>query len=155
MDAIYWVIILGVLVVFYILLMVRQKRQDKRNLEMLNNFKVGDKVVTHIGVYGRIKRIYNTTYGKVCVLEVGVSNKVDIEVDLRYIAGIDEKTIAPEDPVKLEEVKETSTQSKNNQIKENTTANQAEPTENKENDEQENTPNKQEQSSKKQKKSKK
>ena len=98
MDPIYWIIIVAVLAVFYVLLLVRQKRQDKRNLEALNNFKVGDKVVTHIGIYGRIKRITNTTYGKVCLLEVGVNNKVDIEMDLRYIAAIDEKTAAPEEP---------------------------------------------------------
>ncbi len=98
MDAIYWVIIIAVLVLFYVLLLVRQKRQDKRNLEALNNFRVGDKVITHIGIYGKIKRIYNTTYGKVCVLEIGTTNKIDVEMDLRYIAGIDEKTAAPEEP---------------------------------------------------------
>jgi len=102
MQSWHWLIIMGVLVVFYIMLMVRQKRQQKQQAEALNNFKVGDKVITHIGVFGRIKRIYNTTYGKICVLEVGVNNKVDTEIDLRYIAGIDEKTIAPEDPVKVE-----------------------------------------------------
>ena len=103
MEPWYWVVIIAVLVVFYVLLVVRQKRQEKRNLEALNQFKVGDKVVTHIGVFGKIKRIYNTTYGKICVLEVGVNNKVDIEMDLRYIAAIDEKTIAPEEPAKVEE----------------------------------------------------
>lgn len=98
MDWYYWLIIIGVLIVFYILLYVRQKRQEKQNKENLESFKVGDKVITHIGVFGKIKRIYNTTYGKICVLEIGTTNKVDIEIDLRYIAAIDEKTIAPEEP---------------------------------------------------------
>lgn len=101
----YWLVVIGVLVVFYVMMIARQKRQEKQNLETLNSFKVGDKVVTHIGIYGKIKRIYNTTYGKVCVLEVGVNNKVDIEVDLRYLAAIDEKTVAPEEPVKQAETK--------------------------------------------------
>lgn len=98
MSAVYLAIVMGVLVLFYVVMLARQKRQDKKHLEALNNFRVGDKVVTHIGIYGRIKRIYNTTYGKVCLLEVGVNNKVDIELDLRYIAGLDEKTAAPEEP---------------------------------------------------------
>ena len=94
----YWLVIIGVLIVFYVLLYARQKRQEKQNVETLNSFKVGDKVITHIGIFGKIKRIYNTTYGKICVLEIGTNNKVDIEMDLRYIAAIDEKTIAPEEP---------------------------------------------------------
>lgn len=105
----YWVIILGVLVVMYALLIVRQKRQEKQSRELLDTFKPGDKVLTHIGVYGKIKRIYNTTYGRVCVLEVGTLNKIDLELDMRYIAGKDEKTIVPDEPkpeVKEPEVKE-------------------------------------------------
>lgn len=101
----YWLIIIGVLVVFYVLLLVRQKRQQKQIDQTINSFKVGDKVITHIGIFGKIKRIYNTTYGKVCVLEIGTNNKVDVEMDLRYIAALDEKTAAPEEP-KAEESKE-------------------------------------------------
>lgn len=120
MDWYYWLILIGVLLVFYVLLIVRQKRQEKQNLELVNSFKVGDKVVTHIGLYGKIKRIYNTTYGKVCVLEVGVNNKVDIEIDLRYVAGIDEKTVAPEEPVKKEELEQkTEKQPTQNQEQKN------------------------------------
>ena len=118
MENWYWLIIIGVLVVFYVLMIARQKRQEKKSMEALNSFRVGDKVVTHIGIYGRIKRIYNTTYGKVCVLEVGNLNKADIELDMRYIAGIDEKTVTPDEPkveekqkeVKAEETKTESEQ---------------------------------------------
>lgn len=101
----YWVIVLGVLVVMYVVLMGRQKKQEKQSLELLNSFQVGDKVITHIGIYGKIKRIYNTTYGKVCVLEIGNTNKVDVELDMRYIAGKDEKTLVADEPKK--EVEET------------------------------------------------
>lgn len=103
----YWIVVLGVLVIFYVLLNNRQKRQIKQQEQMVDSLKVGDKVITHIGIFGKIKRIYNTTYGKICVLEVGVNNKVDIEIDIRYIAGLDEKTIAPQPPKeeKIEEKK--------------------------------------------------
>lgn len=99
----YWVILLAVLVLMYVMLVVRQKRQEKQSKELMETFKVGDKVVTHIGIYGKIKRIYNSTYGKVCVLEVGTLDKIDIEIDMRYIAGIDEKTIVPDEPKPAEE----------------------------------------------------
>ena len=114
MQSWYWIVILGVLIVFYVLTMVRQKRQEKQNAELMDKFKVGDKVVTHIGVYGKIKRIFNTSYGKVCVLEVGTTNKVDLEIDMRYIAGLDEKVVTPNNSPKTEtkepekEIKEKS-----------------------------------------------
>lgn len=94
----YWVVVLGVLVLMYVLLIVRQKRQEKQSKEILESFKVGDKVITHIGIYGKIKRIYNTTYGKVCVLEIGTLDKIDVEMDMRYIAGLDEKTFVADEP---------------------------------------------------------
>ena len=99
----HWLIVIGVLVVFYALLLVRQKKQEKQSKELLSSFKPGDKVVTHIGVYGKIKRIYNTTYGKVCVLEIGTTNKIEIELDMRYVAAIDDKTAAPEEPTTTSE----------------------------------------------------
>ena len=98
MDNIYGLVIIGVLAVVFVLMIARQKRQEKRNIEALNMFKVGDKVVTHIGIYGRIKRIYNTSYGKTCILEIGNDNKVDIEIDMRYIAGYDEKVAVADNP---------------------------------------------------------
>ena len=97
-------VVLGVLVLMYAFLIIRQKRQAKKNEEIVNSFKVGDKVITHIGIYGKIKRIYNTTYGKVCVLEIGTLNKIDVEMDMRYIAGLDEKTAVAEEPKKEEPV---------------------------------------------------
>lgn len=109
----YWVIVLGVLAVMYVMLIARQKRQEKQNKEMLDSFQVGDKVITHIGIYGKIRRIYNTTFGKVCVLEIGEGkNKVEVEMDIRYIAGKDEKTLVLDEPKeeKVEEIKQEQPQ---------------------------------------------
>ncbi len=94
----YWVILLAVLVIMYVMLIVRQKKQEKQSKEILESFKAGDKVITHIGIYGKIKRIYNTSYGKVCVLEIGTQEKIDIELDMRYIAGKDEKVAVADEP---------------------------------------------------------
>ena len=119
MDNWVWIVVLGVLVLFYILIIVRQKRQEKQSAEILNSFKVGDKVVTHIGIYGKIKRIYNTSYGKVCLLEIGTNSKLEIELDMRYIAAKDEKTAVPETPT-VDETKqqvEKNDEEKNNSKK--------------------------------------
>lgn len=126
MDWYYWVIVLGVLVLFYVLTMVRQKKQQKQQEEAQSSLRVGDKVITHIGIFGKIKRIYNTTYGKVCVLEVGVNNKVDIEMDLRYVAALDEKTVAPEEPTKVEPAKKEEPKQEN--VTKTNNENTAEPT---------------------------
>lgn len=111
MDKISIIVILGALVLMVVFMNMRQKRDAKRSQELMNSFKVGDKVLTHIGIYGKIKRIYNTTNGKVCVLEIGTLDKIDIELDMRYIAAIDEKTAVAEEP-KEEEKKVEHTEDK-------------------------------------------
>ena len=94
----YWLVIIGFLAIMYVLMIVRQRRQEKQSKQIMESFKAGDKVITHIGIYGKIKRIYNTTFGKVCVLEIGDKNKIEFELDMRYIAGIDEKTLVADEP---------------------------------------------------------
>ena len=123
----YWVAILGFLAIMYVLMIVRQKRQDKQAKQVMESFKPGDKVITHIGIYGKIKRIYNTTFGKVCVLEIGDKNKIEFELDMRYIAGLDEKTLVADEPEtktteelekeQLARVEKTEENSENNQEK--------------------------------------
>lgn len=118
----YWIIIFGFMAVMLILLNRKQKKQEKMMQEAIDALQVGDRVVTHIGIFGRIKKIYETSYGKVCVLEIGTNQKMDIEMDIRYIAGKDEKTlIAPEETNKntetvvtneVKEVEETKEQTK-------------------------------------------
>lgn len=94
----YWLVIIGFLVIMYVMMISRQKKQEKQMQELMKSFKVGDKVFTQIGVYGKIKRIYNSSYGRVCVLEIDDKNKVEIELDMRCIAGIDEKVLMPDEP---------------------------------------------------------
>ena len=50
-------IVFGALALMYVFLIIRQRRQAKRSEEIVNSFRVGDKVITHIGIYGKIKRI--------------------------------------------------------------------------------------------------
>lgn len=111
----YWAVIIGFLVIMYVMMISRQKKQEKQMQELMKSFKVGDKVFTQIGVYGKIKRIYNSSYGKVCVLEIDDKNKVEIELDMRCIAGIDEKVPMPDEPEesKVPETKKEEPTTKN------------------------------------------
>lgn len=48
---------IGVLVVFYFLLIRPQQQRDKKIKEMRKNLKVGDEIVTIGGIYGKITKI--------------------------------------------------------------------------------------------------
>lgn len=129
MNWIYIVVIVVVLIAMYAFMIYRNRKQQKINEEIMNSFQVGDKVVTHIGIFGRIKKIYNTSYGKVCVLEVGNNNKLDIEVDMRVIAQKDEKVLVADEPAekvetaKVEDKKENNEQTKNTVQSQNANSN--------------------------------
>jgi len=56
-----------VIAVFYLLIFRPQQKQQKKNKEMLNELKVGDRVKTVGGMYGRITRIKDD----VITIEVG------------------------------------------------------------------------------------
>ena len=59
---------------------------------MVNNIKVGDKVKTYSGFYGKIIEITETTDGKVAVLETGNDgNHGYVSIDMNAIYAIDEK----------------------------------------------------------------
>jgi len=108
MNWYYWIIIFGFMFVMLFFMKRKQSKQEQAMRDAVNALQVGDRVFTHIGIFGRIKKIYETTYGKVCVLEVGTNQKIDIEMDIRVIAGKDEKTlvVAEEPKVTQEKIEE-------------------------------------------------
>lgn len=89
------IVILAVAVVLLgVMIFVRSKQTKKQQEEFykfIDEVKVGDKVKTHIGIYGKVVSITETTDGKVFVLETGTKNKSEIEVDYRVLAGLDNK----------------------------------------------------------------
>lgn len=58
---------LGVLVVFYFILIRPQQKRDKEIREMRSNLKVGDEVITIGGIYGKIIKAKDDTI----TIEVG------------------------------------------------------------------------------------
>ena len=45
---------IGILIVFFLVLIIPQKKREKKVKEMLNNLRVGDNVRTIGGIYGKI-----------------------------------------------------------------------------------------------------
>ncbi len=58
---------LAFIVVFYAILIIPQKRKEKKTRDMLDALKVGDNVVTIGGIYGKIQNVKD----EVVTIEVG------------------------------------------------------------------------------------
>ncbi len=69
------IFLLAILVVFYVFLILPQRRQQKREQEFRNSLKKGDKVVTIGGIYGEIDAIEGDTV----LLEVDRNVKLRVE----------------------------------------------------------------------------
>ena len=70
-----------ILGIFYFLILLPMKRRQKKIQEFQDSLKVGDKVVTTGGIYGRITRVNDKT------LQVEIADRVRIEVSRGAVAG--------------------------------------------------------------------
>jgi preprotein translocase subunit YajC len=70
-----------ILVIFYLLILLPMKRRQTKIQEFQDSLKVGDKIVTTGGIYGKITRVTDKT------LQVEVADRVRIEVSRAAIAG--------------------------------------------------------------------
>jgi preprotein translocase subunit YajC len=70
-----------ILVIFYVLILLPMKRRQKKIQEFQDSLKVGDKVVTTGGIYGKVTRVNDRT------LQVEIADRVRIEVSRAAIAG--------------------------------------------------------------------
>ncbi len=57
-----WGLLIGVLVVFYLLMILPQRRRQKKHQEMLKALQRGDKIVTSGGIVGSISRVKEDTF---------------------------------------------------------------------------------------------
>jgi preprotein translocase subunit YajC len=70
-----------ILIIFYFLILLPMKRRQKKIQEFQDSLKVGDKVVTTGGIYGKITRVTDKT------LQVEIADRVRVEVSRAAIAG--------------------------------------------------------------------
>ena len=69
------IFLVAILVVFYVFLILPQRRQQKQEQEFRNSLKKGDKVVTIAGIYGEIDAIEGDTV----LLQVDRNVKLRVE----------------------------------------------------------------------------
>lgn len=104
--------LLIILIVFLVFMLVfsatRRKKDAKMAEDFANNLKVGDKIKTYSGIYGKIISIKDTPNGKVCVIETGEGKNVSyMTVDVYAIYNIEtpvaEKKIAEQKDAQVKE----------------------------------------------------
>lgn len=70
-----------ILGIFYFLILLPMKRRQKKIQEFQDSLKVGDKIVTTSGLYGRVTRVNDKT------LQVEVADRVRVEMSRAAVAG--------------------------------------------------------------------
>ena len=70
-----------ILAIFYFLILLPMKRRQKKIQEFQENLKVGDKIVSTGGMYGKITRVTDKT------LQVEIADRVRIELSRAAVAG--------------------------------------------------------------------
>jgi len=92
-------ILVGVLIVLMVVYLVfgtiNRRKQQEQAMKMLNELKVGDKVVTNAGIYGEIVSQRETDMGRIVVLKTGNdedgSKASYITINASVILGLDHK----------------------------------------------------------------
>ena len=89
--------LLIILPLFIIVMTIISKKQQKslQNAEnLVNALKIGDKVKTHLGIYGVIVDFYDTTDGKIAKINISqTETPCIIDLNSRYLAGEDKKQV--------------------------------------------------------------
>ncbi|MCF8008265.1 MAG: preprotein translocase subunit YajC [Halanaerobiales bacterium] len=88
-----WVLIFGV---FWFFLIRPQRKQQKEHDDMLDNLKVGDKIVTIGGLKAKIVKIKEDN------IRLRVSSNVDVDVVQKAIARLDKSEEVEEEEVEKE-----------------------------------------------------
>ena len=87
-------VLIALMVVYLVFGMINRKKSQEQMTKMLNDLKVGDKVVTNAGIYGEIVLQKETNMGRIVVLKTGDEDGARasyITVNASVILGIDTK----------------------------------------------------------------
>jgi preprotein translocase subunit YajC len=70
-----------VFAIFYFIVIVPNKRQQKKVQEFLDNLKVNDKIITTSGIFGQVMRLDEQS------VQLQIADKVNIKVSKAAIGG--------------------------------------------------------------------
>jgi preprotein translocase subunit YajC len=83
-----------VFAIFYFIVLVPSKRQQKKVQEFVDNLKVNDKVITTSGIFGQIMKLDEQS------VQLQVADKVNIKVSKAAIGGYQGQPPVVETPAK-------------------------------------------------------
>ena len=66
--------IIGMLLIFYFLLIRPQQKRQKQTKQMISNLKSGDRVITSAGIYGTISGVKDNTF----IVKIAENVKIEI-----------------------------------------------------------------------------
>jgi len=95
------IILLVACVAMFVLSYIKNKKYMQNQQNLLNDLKVGSKVLTKTFIYGTIENITETTDGKIVLIKTGEGDKASyIEMNIEGIYSVDNK----EEVVDIDEV---------------------------------------------------
>ena len=83
-----------VFAIFYFIVIVPSKRQQKKVQEFVDNLKVNDKIITTSGIFGQIMRLDDQS------VQLQIADKVNIKVSKAAIGGYQGQPQVVETPTK-------------------------------------------------------
>ena len=88
------IILLVACAVMFVLSYFKNKKYMANQQNLLNDIKVGSKVLTKTFIYGTVEKITETTDGKIVLIKTGEGDKVSyLEMNLEAIYSIDNKKL--------------------------------------------------------------
>ncbi len=79
---VFWIMMIGMLVLFWVFTIVPQRKQQKQRAAMLNGLKKGDKIITSGGMHGEIVELDDED------IKVRVADKVEIKILKASVARV-------------------------------------------------------------------
>lgn len=93
--------------IFYFLIIRPQTKKIKDHQQIIDNLKIGNKVITSSGIFGKIKNIDN----KSSIVELQIAEDVVIKIAKNYISEVDKTEVTKEDNKKTKNKKTKKTDS--------------------------------------------
>ncbi len=105
------IVLLVACVAMFVLSYFKNKKYMQNQQNLLNDLKVGSKVLTKTFIYGTIEKITDTTDGKIVLIKTGEGNKSSyIEMNIEGIYSVDnkEEVVDVDEAMSASDVKEES-----------------------------------------------
>ena len=105
------IVLLVACVAMFVLSYFKNKKYMQNQQNLLNDLKVGSKVLTKTFIYGTIEKITDTTDGKIVLIKTGEGNRSSyIEMNIEGIYSVDnkEEVVDVDEAMSASDVKEES-----------------------------------------------